>query len=94
MTVAKTYFRKREENRRTYKKLAGRLQVDYFLCRQRNLKEIGDCKMVTWKRVARHWIEVFWDDSDGEEEEETRVEQSFKWLWVEKKDCWEDFRVI
>ena len=51
--VLNTYFRKKEEQRVTYKSGERCAQVDYVLCRRCNLKEISDCKVVVGKSVAK-----------------------------------------
>ena len=47
--------------------------MDYILCTQCHLKEIGDCKVVTGESVARrHWIVMCRVNLDGGEEEESK----------------------
>ena len=53
MAVLNTYFRKKEEQRVTYKSGERCAQVDYVLCRRCNLKEISDCKVVVGVSVAK-----------------------------------------
>lgn len=57
--VGCTYFK--EENRRQvmYKSGGRCTQVDYVLCRRRNLKEIIECKVVVGDSVARQNQMVF-----------------------------------
>uniref|UniRef100_A0A7N8XCY4 Endonuclease/exonuclease/phosphatase domain-containing protein n=1 Tax=Mastacembelus armatus TaxID=205130 RepID=A0A7N8XCY4_9TELE len=50
MAVVNTFFQKREEHRMTYKSGGRSTQVDYILCR---CKEISDCKVVAGESVAR-----------------------------------------
>ena len=53
MAMFNTYFRKKEEQRVTYKSGERCAQVDYVLCRRCNLKEISDCKVVMGENVAK-----------------------------------------
>ncbi|KAI5095782.1 hypothetical protein C0J45_14212 [Silurus meridionalis] len=53
MAVVNTYFRRKEDNRVTYKSGGKCTKVDYILCRRCNLKEIGDCKVLAGDSVAR-----------------------------------------
>ncbi|KAI5614769.1 hypothetical protein C0J50_3417 [Silurus asotus] len=53
MAVVNTYFKKKEDQRVTYKSGGRCTQVDYVLCRRCNLKEIGDCKVLAGDSVAR-----------------------------------------
>ena len=50
--VFHTYFQWRKEHRPKYKSGSKSRQVDYILWRQNNLKEIGDCKVVTGESTA------------------------------------------
>ena len=45
--------------------------MDYILCRQCNLEEIGECKVVMSENVSRHSV-VEEADSGGEEDEEDK----------------------
>lgn len=60
MAVMNTYVKKREEHRLMFKSEGKYTHGDYFLCRSCNLKETGDCKVVSGDNVAnQHWMEVF-----------------------------------
>ena len=45
LAIANTYFKKKYEHRVTYKSGGKSTQVDYVMCRRRNLKEKCDCKV-------------------------------------------------
>ena len=52
LAVVNTYYKKKEEHRITYKSGGRRTQVDYILCRRRDVKEVVDCKVVVGESVA------------------------------------------
>ena len=49
-----TYFKKKDEHRVTYKSGGKSTQVDYVMCRRRNLKEMCDCKVIV-NKFERAW---------------------------------------
>ena len=53
MAVVNIYHMKKAEHRLTYKSGRRNTQVDYILCRRRDLKEVGDCKVVVGESVAQ-----------------------------------------
>ena len=54
LAIVNTYFKKKDEHRVTYKSGGKRTQVDYVMCRRRNLKKMGDCKVILNECVAKH----------------------------------------
>ena len=46
LAIVNTYFKKKDEHRVTYKSGGKSTQVDYVMCRRRNLKEMCDCKVI------------------------------------------------
>ena len=53
LAIVNTYFKKKDEHRVTYKSGEKSTQVDYVMCRRRNLKEMCDCKLIVNKCVAK-----------------------------------------
>ena len=53
LEIVNTYFKKKNEHRVTYKSGRKSTQVDYVMCRRRNLKEICDCKIIVNVCVAK-----------------------------------------
>ena len=53
LAIVNTYFKKKGEHRVTYKSGIKSTQVDYEMCRGRNLKEICDCKIIVNECVAK-----------------------------------------
>ena len=53
LAIVNTYFKKKGEYRVTYKSGGKSTQVDYVMCRRRNLKEMCDCKVILNECVAK-----------------------------------------
>ncbi|KAG7488682.1 hypothetical protein MATL_G00037740 [Megalops atlanticus] len=93
MAVVNIYFKKREEHRVTYKSGGRCAQVDYILCRRCNLKEIGDCKVVTGENAAKqHWMVVCRMTLEIKKRKRGKAEPRIKWWKLKKGDCWVEFR--
>ncbi|KAK3541400.1 hypothetical protein QTP86_024584, partial [Hemibagrus guttatus] len=95
MAVVNTYFQKREEHRVTYKSGGRRTQVDYILCRRRNLKEISDCKVVVGESVARQHRMVVCRMTllvCKTKRSKIEIEKKTKWWKLKKEECCEEFR--
>ena len=59
LTIVNTYFKK-NEHRVMYKSGGKSTQVDYVMCRRKNLKEMCDCKVILNECVAKqHRMAVF-----------------------------------
>ena len=53
LVIVNTYFKKKDEHRVTYKSDGKSTQVDYVMCRRRNLKEMCNCKVIVNECVAK-----------------------------------------
>ena len=53
LAVVNIYFKKKDKHRVTYKSGGKGTQVDYVMCRRRDLKEMCDCKVMVNKCVAK-----------------------------------------
>ena len=53
LEVVNTYFKKKDEHKVMYKSGGKSTQVDYVMCRRRDLKEIYDCKVMVNECVAK-----------------------------------------
>ena len=53
LAIVNTYFKKKDEHMMTYKSGEKSTQVDYLMCRRRNLKEMCDCKVIVYECVAK-----------------------------------------
>ncbi|XP_051784813.1 uncharacterized protein LOC127528357 [Erpetoichthys calabaricus] len=93
MAVVNTYFKKREENRVTYKSGGRCTQVDYNLCRRVNLKEIEDCKVVAGENVVKQRRMVVCRMTlEIKKRKRERAEPRIKWWKLKKEDCKVEFR--
>ena len=53
LVIVNTYFKKKDEHRVTYKSGGKSTQVDYVMCRRRNLKKMCDCKVILNEYIAK-----------------------------------------
>ena len=53
LAIVDTYFKKKDEHRVTYKSGGKSTQVDYVMCRRRNLKKMCDCKVIVNECVTK-----------------------------------------
>ena len=53
LAILNTYFKKKDEHRVTYKGGGKSTQVDYVMCRRRNLKAMCNCKVIVNECVAK-----------------------------------------
>ena len=53
LAIVNTYFKKKHKHRVTYKSGGKSTQVDYVMCRRRNLKEMCDCKAIVNECVTK-----------------------------------------
>ena len=53
LAIVNIYFKKKDEHRMTYKIGGKSNQVDYVMCRRRNLKKICDCKVILNECTAK-----------------------------------------
>ena len=53
LAIVNTYFKKKHEQKVTYKSGRKSTQVDYVMCRRRNLKEMCDCKVMVMECIAK-----------------------------------------
>ena len=51
--VVNTYFKKKDKHTVTYKSGEKSTQIDYLMCRRRNLKETCNCKVMVNECVAK-----------------------------------------
>ena len=53
LAIVNTYFKKKDEHGMMYKSGGKSTQVDYVMCRRRDLKEMCDCKVIFNECVAK-----------------------------------------
>ncbi|XP_065658458.1 uncharacterized protein LOC136082970 [Hydra vulgaris] len=93
MAVVNTYFKKKEKHRVTHKSDGRGTQVDYILCRRRNLKEVSDCKVVPGESVAKqHRMVKCRMVSEVKKKKRVRAEPKIRWWKLKDEDCCVKFR--
>ena len=93
MAVVNTYFKKKEEQRVTFKSGGRCSQVDYILCRRVNLKYVSDCKVVVGESItSQHRTVVCRMRLVVKEKKSVRLEPKIKWWRLKEKDCQIKFR--
>ena len=60
LAIVNTYFKKKGEHRVTYKSGGKSTQVDYVMCRRRNLKEMCNCKVMSASQSNTVWWYAKW----------------------------------
>ena len=60
LTIVNTYFKKKDGHKVTYKSGRKSTQVDYVMCRRRNLKKMCDSKVILNECVAKQHRMVVW----------------------------------
>ena len=60
LAIVNTYFKKKDEHRVTYKSGGKSTQVDYVMCRRRNLKEMCNCKVMSASQSSTVWWYAKW----------------------------------
>ncbi|XP_065675781.1 uncharacterized protein LOC136091988 [Hydra vulgaris] len=93
MAVVNTYFKKKEEHRVTYNSGGRGTQVDYILCRRRNLKEFSDCKVVPGESVAKqHRMVICRMVLEVKKKKRVRAEPKIRWWKLKDEDRCVKFR--
>ncbi|XP_065658149.1 uncharacterized protein LOC136082660 [Hydra vulgaris] len=93
MAVVNTYFKKKEEHRVIHKSGGRGTQVDYILCRRRNLKEVSDCKVISGESVAKqHRMVICRMVFEVKKKKRLRAEPKIRWWKLKDEDCCVKFR--
>ena len=53
LAIVNTYFKKKDKHRVMYKSGRKSTQLDYVMCRRRNLKEMCNCKVIVNECIAK-----------------------------------------
>ena len=92
LAIVNTYFKK-DEHRVTYKSGGKSTQVDYVMCRRRNLKEICDCKVILNECVAKqHRMVVCKMALMVKKKKAEKVKPKIRWWKLKETSCQEVFR--
>ncbi|XP_065671736.1 uncharacterized protein LOC136089612 [Hydra vulgaris] len=93
MAVVNTYFKEKEEHRITYKSGGRGTQVDYILCRRRNLIKVSDCKVVPGESVAKqHSMVICRMVLEVKKKKRVRPEPKIRSWKLKDEDCCVKFR--
>lgn len=93
MSVLNMYFKKREEQRVTYKRWGRCTQRDYILCKMWNLKDIGNWKVVSEENVIKqHQMVVCRMPLYIKKRKQVKAEARSKWKKLKKEECCTEFR--
>ena len=93
LAIVNIYFKKKDEHRLTYKSGEKSSQVDYVMCRRRNLKEMCDCKVILNKCVAKqHRMVVCKMAHMVKKKKAEKVKPKIRWRKLKKTRCQEAFR--
>ena len=93
LAIVNTYFKKKYEHRVTYKSGETSTQVEYVMCRRRNLKEMCDCKVILNKCVAKqHRMVVCKMALMVKKKKAEKVKPKIRWWKLKETSCQEVFR--
>ena len=92
LAIVNTYFKK-NEHRMMYKSGGKSTQVDYVMCRRKNLKEMCDCKVILNECVAKqHHMVVCKMDLMLKKKKTEKVKPKIQWWKLRKTSYQEVFR--
>ena len=93
LAIVNTYFKKKDERRVTYKSGGKSTQVDYMMCRRRNLKEMCDCKVIVNECVAnQHRMVVCKMALMVKKKKAEKVKPKIRWWRLKETSCQVAFR--
>ena len=93
LAIVNTYFKKKDEHRVTYKSGGKSTQVDYVMCRRRNLKEMCDCKVILNECVAKqHRMVVCKMALMVKKKKAEKVKPKIRWWKLKETSYQEAFR--
>ena len=93
LAIVNTYFKKKDEHRVTYKSGGKSTQVDYVMCRRRNLKKMCNCKIIVNKCVAKqHRMVVCKMALMVKKKKAEKVKPKIRWWKLKETSCQEAFR--
>ena len=93
LAVVNTYFKKKEKHRVTYKSGGKSTQVNYVMCRRRDLKKMCDCKVMVNKCVAKqHHMVICQMALKMKKKKAEKVQPKIRWWILKKTSCEEAFK--
>ena len=92
LAVINTYFKKKYKHRVTYKSGGKSTQVNYVMCRRRDLKEMCDCKVMVNKCVAKqHHMMICQMALMVKKKKAEEVQPKMRWSKLKETSCEEAF---
>ena len=93
LAIVNTYFKKKDEHSVTYKSGGKSNQVDYVMCRRKNLKKMCDCKVIVNECVAKqHRMVVCKMALMVKRKKAEKVKPKIRWWKLKETRCQEAFR--
>ena len=93
LAIVNTYFKKKEKHRMTYKSGGKSTQVDYVMCRRRDLKEMCDCKVMVNTCVAKqHRMVICQMALMVKKKKAEKVQPKIRWWKLMETSCEEAFK--
>ena len=93
LKIVNTYLKKKDKHRVSYKNGGKSIQVDYVMCRSRNLKEMCDCKVMVNECVAKqHGMVVCKMVFMVKKKKAEKVNPKIRWWKLKETSCQEAFR--
>ena len=93
LAVVNIYFKKKYKHRVTYKSGGKSTQVDYVMCRMRDLKKMCDCKVMVNECVAKqHRMVVCKLDLMLKTKKAEKVKAKIRWRKLKETSYQEAFR--
>ena len=93
LAIVNTYSKKKDKHKMTYKSGGKSTQIDYVMCRKRNLKEICDCKVILKECVAKqHRMVVCKMALMVKKKKAEKVKPKIRWWKLKETSCQEAFR--
>ena len=93
LAIVNIYFKKKDEHRVTYKSRGKSTQVDYVMCRRKNLKKMCDCKVILNKCVAKqHQMVVCKMFLMVKKKKAEKVKSKIRWWKLKETSYQEAFR--
>ena len=93
LAIVNTYLKKKYEHRVTYKSGGKSTQVDYVMCRRRNLKEMCNCKVILNECFAKqHRMVVYKMILMVKKKKAEKVKPKIRWWKLKETSYQEAFR--
>ena len=93
LAIVNTYLKKKDKHRVTYKSGGISTQVDYVMCRRRNLKEMCDCKVILNECVTKqHRMVVCKMALMVKKKKAEKVKPKIRWWKLKETSYQEAFR--